>query len=50
MSVRLIRVSRISLPLRATHSSASCWRVITWLLMIAIGSVGLTGTAVGVKG
>ena len=28
ISLRATRVSRISSPLRATHSSASCWRVI----------------------
>ena len=35
------------LPLRATHSSASCWRVMIWPFTIAIGSVGLTGIIAG---
>ena len=49
ISVRLISSSRIFFPLRATHSSASCWRVMIWPLTIAIGSVGLTGILVGVE-
>ena len=43
--VRLIRSSGIFLPSRATHSSASCWRVIIWLLMMRIGSWGSPGSA-----